>query len=593
MAGNAGRALGISLLAVTTAAVARKLLLGSLETRIVWVTFYPAVMLAALSGGWLAGLLTAGASCLIVIFGWPLFVTRPFVRDAADWVGLVAFLVNCALISVVAETARRARGRAVQAQRQAETASRAKSVFLANMSHELRTPLNAILGFSRLLSLDPTTPAEQRKTLGIINRSGEHLLSMINDVLDLVKVEAGRTLVELGVVDLPALVSDVTELMRQRAEAKGLHMRLDQPADLPRFIQTDALKLRQMAINLLGNAIKFTSHGSVTLRLRACPVGAEGRFALTLVVEDTGAGIAPEDQPRIFDPFVQIGRQADQKGTGLGLAITRQFVALLGGTIRVESALGKGAAFHVELPVERVEAPAPTPIAGPGARLARLEPGQGEYRILIVEDQEENSLLLRRVLEQAGFQTRVSLDGAAGVEAFRTWRPHFIWMDWRMPVMDGLEATRRIRSLDGGREVKIALLSASVFQQERDQVLAAGADDFVTKPFAFGQIYDCLAKHLGARFVQEAITPGARPEPAGELDRGALAALPPALRRSLAEALVSLNPGRIARVIDAITAANPVLGGALKHHAGRLQYTVLLQALEATPTQTLKPELMT
>lgn len=277
----------------------------------------------------------------------------------------------------------------------------------------------------------------------------------------------------------------------------------------------------------------------------------------------------------------------------MGLTITRQFVELLGGTIRVESTLGKGSTFRVELPVKQAESPVPAHEQTPEVRLVRLEPGQPEYRVLIVEDHIENWMLLQRLIELAGFKVRISNNGASGVETFQSWRPHFIWMDWRMPVMDGLAAVRRIRLLEGGRAVKIAVLSASVSQEDRDQVLAAGADDFVTKPFRFEQFYDCLEKHLGVRFVPV----GASPPPAiaavADLDHDALAALPATLRSGLAEALVSLNPRRIAEAINQVTMLNPVLGRALEHHAGRLQYTFILRVLHVCRTGKLEVEAVT
>jgi signal transduction histidine kinase/ligand-binding sensor domain-containing protein/CheY-like chemotaxis protein len=465
----------------------------------------------------------------------------------------------------------------------AEAASRAKTTFLANMSHELRTPLHAILGFSNLLSEGDVSP-KQRSDLGIIKRSGEHLLNLINEVLDVAKIEAGRGELQIAPCRLTSLVNEVMDMVRVRAEARGLNLMLIPSAGFPNYVRADAPKLRQVLINLLGNAIKYTESGSVTLRLDASPTGTDGRRLLKFSVEDTGSGIGDEDRARIFEAFVQIGKPEAHKGTGLGLTITRQFVELMGGTIHVESTLGQGSRFCVELPVELAQQSETVAPAGDGGRIIGLERGEPEYRILIADDERENRTVLERLLQNAGFQVRLAADGAQAVECFRSWRPHFIWMDLRMPVMDGIQATRQIRALDCGREVKIAAVTASVFDGQRSEVLAAGLDDFVRKPYQPGDIFACMERHLGVRY--RCSEPGSEPalaspaEPVPALRPEAFATLPEELRVELRAAVITLDRERILGIVGRVWERDSDLGRALMRCADRLAYTAIFEAIE-------------
>lgn len=458
----------------------------------------------------------------------------------------------------------------------AETANKAKSVFLASMSHELRTPLNAILGFSSMMRKDAQLTQEQCENLDIINRSGEHLLTLINDVLEMAKIEAGRVQLENAPFDLGALVRDVTDMMHIRAQEKGLQLLVDQDSEFPRYINGDQARLRQILINLVGNAIKFTQQGGVTVRLGVIPHAVRQR--LLIEVEDSGIGIKPEDRQRIFEPFVQLGQAALQKGTGLGLTITRQFVQLMGGTISVESTLGSGTTFRVELPVEEAAAAdAVKPDSAGQGEIVGLAPNQPEYRILIVEDQLENQLLLVRLMKNIGFPFKVAENGEQGVALFQDWHPQLIWMDRRMPVMDGMEATRRIRELPGGKEVKIVAVTASAFKEQRDEMLNAGMDDFVRKPYRFNEIYGCLAKQLGVQFIYA----GAQEEAAEvALTAEMLLILPPELRRELRDALESLEDKRIAAVLQQIASYDAALYKILSHLTANFDYPAILRALQ-------------
>ncbi len=458
-------------------------------------------------------------------------------------------------------------------------ANQAKSAFLANMSHELRTPLNAILGFSSLVRNAPDLPEAHRKDLDTVNRSGEHLLSLIDDVLDLSKIEAGRIIVTNAPFDVNGLIGGVTEMMRVRARARNLALIVNTSRGVPAFARSDAAKLRQLLINLIGNAVKFTSQGSVTLNVDARPIEGE-RILLVLEVHDTGVGIAPEDQARIFDPFVQAGQTSTQKGTGLGLSITRQFVQTMGGTIEVQSTPGEGSLFRVELPVEQ-SSKSETVEARPSERyVVGLAPGQPEYRILIVEDKKENWMLLQRLLTDAGFRVRVAEDGAQGVETFRTWQPHLIWMDISLPVMKGMEAAARIRTMEGGAQVRIVGLSASVFAHQRDEALTGGLDDFLAKPYRREEIFECMARQLGLHYVYKEIAGTSQNHPTAAPGPEDLARLPGDLRDELAHALVRLDPGPISEVIGRVSAQDAQLGALLASCAKRFAYTEMLNAIE-------------
>ena len=463
------------------------------------------------------------------------------------------------------------------ARQRAEDATAAKSRFLAHMSHELRTPLNAILGFSELLVRDPALSAANRETLEIIHRSGDHLLVLINDVLDIAKIEADQLVLKPLPFDLLEMIADVRDMLQPRAREHGVRLQLLQAPDFPRHIEGDSVKLRQVLLNLISNGIKACSGGGdVTLHLRA--EAGRGEW-LAIEVEDNGVGIAAADQGRLFAPFSQVGEDALQPGTGLGLAISRRIVELMGGTLTFTSEPGRGSTFRVSLPVRRAAAGevAGTPRAD-GIPLG-LEAGQRRYRVMVVEDQPENRLLLVRLLTELGFDVREAHDGGAALELFTQWLPDFIWMDRRMPGMDGIEATRRIRALPGGREVRIAAITASSFKEQDSELTSADFDAILHKPWRVEEICGCMESLLGLRFrrgVASAVP--ARSGIAAET-QAALDALAPALRGQLAAALQTLNGTEILAAVDAIGQSDVALAASLRSSVQAYEYQPLLKAL--------------
>lgn len=461
----------------------------------------------------------------------------------------------------------------------AERANRAKSAFLANMSHEIRTPMNAILGFSQLLLRDRSLTEVQRDNLHTISRSGEHLLMLINEILDLSKIEAGRAVLSTAPFDFHAMLEDIRRMFQVRVDAQNLHFIFERTDRVPRYVLGDESKARQILVNLLGNAVKFTAEGGIALRVDARPEG-DHRFRLIVEVEDTGQGIAPEDLPHVFEAFAQTERGAQAKhGTGLGLTISREFARMMGGDITLRSQLNVGSIFRLEALFDGASEAA-VPAGATASRVVGLRDTGPAPKILVVDDRAENRQLLMQLLQAVGFNARAAENGHIAVELFEQWRPALIWMDMRMPVMDGYEATRRIRTLPGGGDVRILALTASAFEEERDRVLANGCDDFIRKPFRESEIFDAMHRFLGVEFVYDS-SPGDEERGSGSsrLTAAAVAQLDASLRAELTDAILRADPRRIQAVLARVPAEFADVAGEIGRLADDFAYDALLDLL--------------
>ena len=384
--------------------------------------------------------------------------------------------------------------------------ARQRSDFLAQMSHELRTPLNAIMGYAQLLRRDTHQLTERQASgLATIHESGQHLLTLINDILDLARVEAGKLALITTPVDLAAFLRLVADIMRVKAEEKSLLFHYDAAADLPAAVTVDDKRLRQVLLNLLGNAVKFTDRGAVTLRVLPVAGGAreQGMARLRFEVADSGIGMSREQLARIFQPFEQVAEmQRREGGTGLGLAISQQLIQLMGGKIEVNSEPNKGSLFwfELELPV------ATAPLAAAPTRRAIIGYGGKRKRVLIVDDVPQNRAMLMDMLQALGFSVADARNGLEGVAMLERFKPDLIVMDVMMPVMDGHEATRRIRQMPAWCAIPIIIVTASASHEDELKSYAAGANAFLPKPVDHDLLLEHIGKELSLRWVFEQST---------------------------------------------------------------------------------------
>jgi CheY-like chemotaxis protein len=401
------------------------------------------------------------------------------------------------------------------------------------MSHELRTPLNAILGYAQILKNAENLNERQIQAIHTIQSSGEHLLSMINEILDLSKIEAGRTELQIKALHLHEFLKSLANMLQIRAKQQGIIFRYEQDPALPVGVFTDERRLREVLINLLSNAVKFTKKGSVTFRVKKLDTGylilntdnQHPAASIHFEVEDTGIGIAPEHLEEIFLPFRQVGEQYAIEGTGLGLAISQQLVRAMGGELSVQSTVGKGSLFWFKVDFPGI--PGFIPESPPHAH--NIQGYRGERRtVLITDDKPENRLMLVDMLLPLGFHILEAENGQECLEKTLQHRPDMILLDIRMPIMNGFEVTRQIRTLDEIHNITIIAVTASVFEERRKQILEAGCDAYLAKPFRVEDLLHLLQTYLHLEWIYaEDIGESMNTNTLGDLEPGQSVELPP------------------------------------------------------------------
>ncbi|MBK7712328.1 MAG: PAS domain S-box protein [Bacteroidales bacterium] len=467
--------------------------------------------------------------------------------------------------------------RANEMTKQAEIANKSKSVFLANMSHEIRTPLNAIIGFSQILNRDPLFTNSQKEYLRSIITAGEHLLMLINDILELSKVEAGRTVLNPVNVDLYSLFADIQLIFKEQTNSKHLQFIFETTNIIERYVFVDEKKLRQIFINLIGNAIKFTNEGGIAVRVRFDKV-EEKVNKMTVEIEDSGPGIPETEIDQLFKHFVQTSSGLKNgSGTGLGLILSRELAILMGGDITVSSQVGIGSVFTFHVMTTKGENEIIKP--NDDKRIMSIEKGQKPFKILVVDDKTENLRVAVNLLNLVGFETNEAINGEDAIKKFNDWNPDLILMDMRMPVMDGYEATRKIKSTQRGKQTPIIALTASTFEEERNEIKSLDIQGYIRKPFKENDLFNTIGKVLAIKYNYEVDTSKLKDQEVEEGTLESISTIPLSLVSEMSDAVSVADLDKLIALIINVEPINPKLAKYLMTLANSYDYMHLQQLL--------------